>query len=60
MAVPGLDPGIGPGHPDGKCAALQAIGIPGTRPVMTTEGNIRLDTKDEVAVEDDLVGPSIR
>jgi hypothetical protein len=55
MAVPGLDPGISPGHPDGKGAALQAIGITGTRPVMTTEGNIRLDTKDEIAVEDDLV-----
>jgi hypothetical protein len=36
-------------------AALFRIGITGTRPVMTTEGNIRLDTKDEVAVEDDLV-----
>jgi hypothetical protein len=29
--------------------------INGTSPVMTTEGNIRLDTQDEVAVEDDLV-----
>jgi len=55
MAVPGLDPGISPGHPDGKGAALHAIVITGTRPVMTTEGNIRLDTKDEVAVEDELV-----
>ncbi|MBO1907352.1 hypothetical protein J4G37_20855 [Microvirga sp. 3-52] len=35
MAVPGLDPGIGPGHPDRKSAALRSIGITGTRPVMT-------------------------
>jgi hypothetical protein len=38
-----------------KASALHTIGITGTRPVMTTEGNMRLDTKDEVAVEDDLV-----
>jgi hypothetical protein len=37
MAVPGLDPGISPGHPDRKSAALQAIVITGTRPVMTIE-----------------------
>jgi hypothetical protein len=35
MAVPGLDPGIRPGHPDQKSAELFSIGITGTRPVMT-------------------------
>src|SRR5919112_6829667 len=35
MAVPGLDPGISPGHPDWKSDAPQAIEITGTRPVMT-------------------------
>jgi hypothetical protein len=35
MAVPGLDPGISPGHPDRTSAALQATGITGTRPMMT-------------------------
>ena len=35
MAVPGLDPGISPGHPDWKGSALHGIGITGTGPVMT-------------------------
>jgi hypothetical protein len=35
MAVPGLDPGISPGHPDQKSAALFHIEITGTSLVMT-------------------------
>ncbi|MXQ10372.1 hypothetical protein [Microvirga makkahensis] len=35
MAVPGLDPGIRPGHLDPKGAALRSIWITGTRPVTT-------------------------
>jgi hypothetical protein len=38
LAVPGLDPGISPGHPEWKSGALLMIGITGTRPVMTKEG----------------------
>ncbi|MBO1905031.1 hypothetical protein J4G37_09000 [Microvirga sp. 3-52] len=43
-----------------ESAALHTTGITGTSPVMTTEGNIRLGTEDEVAVEDDLVRPPIK
>jgi hypothetical protein len=35
MAVPRLDPGISPGHPIRKCAALHIIEITGTGPVVT-------------------------
>jgi hypothetical protein len=35
MAVPGLDPGISPGHPDDVKRHASRIGITGTRPVMT-------------------------
>jgi hypothetical protein len=38
MAVPGLDPGIGPAFPIRKSVAPQSIGITGTRLVMTSEG----------------------
>ncbi len=46
IAVPGLDPGISPGHPYGKTAVPSGLGsrsalrtgMPGTRPGMTTEG----------------------
>jgi hypothetical protein len=35
MAVPGLDPGGSPGHPDALKRHAIPIGITGTRPVMT-------------------------
>jgi hypothetical protein len=35
MAVPGLDPGISPGHPDFVKRGVFPLGIAGTRPVMT-------------------------
>ena len=35
MAVPGLDPGISPGHPDAEKHRASPIEITGTRPVMT-------------------------
>jgi hypothetical protein len=35
MAVPGLDPGISPGHPDAEKRNAFRLGITGTRPVMT-------------------------
>jgi hypothetical protein len=38
MAVPGLDPGISPGHLDWKSTEPHRIGITGTRPVMTEVG----------------------
>jgi hypothetical protein len=38
MAVPGLDPGIGPGCPGDVKHGVSRIGITGTRPVMTGEG----------------------
>jgi hypothetical protein len=38
MAVPGLDPGIRPGHPDAVERGAPIIEITGTRPVMTLEG----------------------
>src|SRR5215218_9209207 len=37
MAVPGLDPGIGPGHPDPVRRRVFPIAITGSRPVMTKE-----------------------
>jgi hypothetical protein len=37
MAVPGLDPGISPGHPDPVKRGAFFIVITGTRPVMTKE-----------------------
>jgi hypothetical protein len=37
MAVPGLDPGISPGHLDYVKRPAIRIGITGTRPVMTNE-----------------------
>jgi hypothetical protein len=37
MAVPGLDPGIGPGHPACVKRGALLIGITGTGPVMTSE-----------------------
>jgi hypothetical protein len=35
-----------------KVSALHMIGITGTRPAMTTEGNIRLDTRASDAYTD--------
>jgi hypothetical protein len=35
MAVPGLDPGISPGHPDAVKRSAFQIEITGTAPVMT-------------------------
>ena len=35
MAVPGLDPGISPGHPDSEKRRVSQIEITGTGPVMT-------------------------
>jgi hypothetical protein len=35
MAVPGLDPGIGPGHPDTVSFSVSLIEITGTRLAMT-------------------------
>jgi hypothetical protein len=39
MTVPGLDPGISPGHPDAVRRRAFQIGITGTRPVMTKRVN---------------------
>ena len=50
MAVPGLDPGISPGHPDRKSGALQVIGITGTTPVMTGEVNLQKASYDRSAL----------
>jgi hypothetical protein len=41
MAVPGLDPGIGPGHPDTVRPSAFQTGITGTRPVMTIKESAR-------------------
>jgi hypothetical protein len=41
MAVPGLDPGISPGHPDTVNLGVFQIEITGTRPVMTNEQECR-------------------
>jgi len=35
LAVPGLDPGIGPGRPDKVKHSVLRIGVTGMRPVMT-------------------------
>jgi hypothetical protein len=40
MAVLGLDPGIGPGHPDAVRRSALRIEITGTSPVMTSEGAV--------------------
>jgi hypothetical protein len=40
MAVPGLGPGIGPGHPDPVKRCAFPTGITGTRPVMTRESRL--------------------
>jgi hypothetical protein len=40
MAVPGLDPGISPGHLDFVKRGAFPLGIAGTRPVMTWQRSV--------------------
>jgi hypothetical protein len=47
MAVPGLDPGISPGHLDQVKRHTFRIEITGTRPVMTGDGNVKVDNKPQ-------------
>jgi hypothetical protein len=47
-----------PGHPDRTSAALQAIGITGTRPAMTTE-NVTRRTLSSIAMTGSIPAPMV-